>query len=255
MDYPRLTRNREKEIVGLTQGKFRKSMQQYFVEGLRAVESALSGNAEVVELIVTHEMAERAAHLLDKVPTYLTDSAGMKRMSDTKTAQGIIAVAKLPDRENVPPKFPMLVLDGVQDPGNVGGIIRSAAWFGIPQIVIGPGTADPYSPKVVRASMGGLWDVDIISSDDLSGFLKDQRGLGHPIYGADLEGESVHAWRPSTHSVLVLGSEAHGLSPGIREIIDQTVQIDGADHRRSVESLNVGVATGILLFQWTIDNG
>ena len=115
MEYPRLTRNREKEIAGLAQGKFRRSMQQYLVEGLRSVESALSGNAEVIELIVTHEMAERAAHLLDKAPTYLTDSAGMNRMSDTKTAQGIIAVAKLPDREEMPLKFPMLVLDGVQD--------------------------------------------------------------------------------------------------------------------------------------------
>ena len=103
--------------------------------------------------------------------------------------------------------------------------------------------------------MGGLWDVDIVSTDDLSAFLKDLQQSGHPIYGADLEGESVRTWKPSAQSVLVFGSEAHGLSTEAHGIVDQTVRIDGVGNRRSVESLNVGVATGILLFQWTIDNG
>lgn len=251
MEHQRLTRNREKEIARLSQGKFRKADGQYLVEGVRLVESAFAGDATVVELVVTKDGAERIPDLLGRVPTFLVDQFGMDRMADVKTAQGVLAVVTLPESGERRPQFPMLVLDGVQDPGNVGALIRSAAWFGIAQIVTGPGTADPYSPKVVRASMGGLWDVEMVSVGDLPTFLKDIQNQGYPVSGADLEGKSVRNWNPPRDAVLVLGSEAHGLSPEVRGIIDTAVRIDGSDNRRAVESLNVGVAAGILLYHWS----
>lgn len=253
-DYPRLPRNRAKEIAQLSQAKYRKTTRQYFVEGVRLVESAFVGKADVVELVVTNEGASRIPNLLGQVPTFLVDPSGMDRMADTKTAQGVLAVVSLPEVESRPPRFPMLVLDGVQDPGNVGALIRSAAWFGIAQIIAGPGTADPYSPKVVRASMGGLWDVDIVVVDDLPTLLEAARKQGYPVYGADLGGELVRTWNPPKEAVLVLGSEAHGLSPAVRDLLDAAIRIDGSDDRKGVESLNVGVAAGILLYQWIMDS-
>jgi TrmH family RNA methyltransferase len=149
---------------------------------------------------------------------------------------------------------PALLLDGVQDPGNVGALVRTAAWFGVQTVVGDEGTADFENPKAVRASMGGLWDVALARVPDLGPVLDRLAAEGAALWGADLGGTSVAAWAPGHTAALVMGSEAHGLSADVAERLHRSggglVHIPGAAGARGVESLNVSVAGGVLLARW-----
>ncbi|MEP0549033.1 MAG: RNA methyltransferase [Rhodothermales bacterium] len=254
---PELTRRRLKDLASLHRKKHRDRAGEFLVEGLRSVESALAAGASLVEILVTEEASrdERVRALLDNasVSVHAVAARDLDRIADTATTQGIVAVARtaLADADTL--TGAIVALDGVQDPGNVGAILRTAAWFGADAVLAGPGTADPFGPKAVRAAMGGLWDLRIAATDDLAGALDRLRASGHPLFGADLDGEPASAWSPPHAAVLVLGSEAHGLSGDVRARLDGRVRI-GAPHadadRPGVESLNVSVAAGVLLHRW-----
>jgi TrmH family RNA methyltransferase len=252
-----LTRRRSKDIAGLGRKKHRDRLGEFLVEGVRSVESAVAAGAPLVELLVTEEArAEpRVRSVLDRagVPAHVVSARELDRIADTSTTQGLLAVARA---ERVDPEAltgAIVALDGVQDPGNVGAIIRTAAWFGADALLAGPGTADPFGPKAVRASMGGLWDLALSSTGDLTAELGRLQTRGHDLYGADLDGQPASAWAPKREVVLVLGSEAHGLSDGVSGLLDGRVRIaapSGAAEVRGVESLNVSVAAGVLLHRW-----
>ena len=251
-----LTNRRRKEIAALGQKKARERLGQTLVEGVRSVEAAVAAGAPLVEILVTEEtqQAPRVAALLAaaKVPVHVVPARAMDRLSDVQTSQGLLAVAEtvyLPD-EKLTTAPTILALDGVQDPGNVGTIVRTAAWFGAEAVLAGPGTADLYHPKTVRAAMGGLWDLALARTSDLAATLSDLRTAGHTLYGADLDGTAARRWVPRRPSVLVLGSEAHGISPAVDVLLGERVAIRGAATRAGAESLNVAVAGGILLHAW-----
>ncbi len=252
----RLTARRSKEIASLAKKKHRERLGRMLVEGVRSVEAALAAGAPLVEILVTEAALAKARvqALVEAagVPVYALAQREMARLSDVQTSQGVLAVARTT-------RFPesrlatldaVLALDGVQDPGNVGAVIRTAAWFGADAVLAGPGTADLFNPKTVRAAMGGLWDVRLARTDDLAAALGGLRRHGFACYGADLDGTAAHAWTPRRPSVLVLGSEAHGLSPPVRALLDERVAIRGAPRRAGTESLNVAVAAGILVYAW-----
>ncbi|ARA94630.1 rRNA methyltransferase [Rhodothermaceae bacterium RA] len=253
-----LTARRLKEIAALHQKKYRERRGEVLVEGVRAVEAAVEAGAPLVEVLVTASArAEaRVAALLARVevPVYEVAGRDLERLSDVRTSQGVLAVVRaawLPEHA-LTTGTALVVLDGVQDPGNVGTILRTAAWFGADAVLVGPGTADVYNPKTVRATMGGLWDLGIARTDDLPGVLERLRASGWHLYGADLEGEPARRWQPARPAALVLGSEAHGLSPAVRAVLHARVSIRGrtSGRRRGVESLNVATAAGILLHAW-----
>jgi TrmH family RNA methyltransferase len=177
----------------------------------------------------------------------------LDRIADTSTTQGLLAVARTERVEPGALTGAIVALDRVQDPGNVGAILRTAAWFGADAVLAGPGTADPFGPKAVRAAMGGLWDLKIASTDDLATDLEKLRARGLAVYGADLDGEPARLWTPARDAVLVLGSEAHGLSDEVVALLDARVRIAAPSPTgavRGVESLNVSVAAGVLLHRW-----
>jgi TrmH family RNA methyltransferase len=259
---------------------------------VRAVASALAAGAPLVDLVVDADgvdadgvgadgvgadaraadpavqaLADRAA--ARGLPVYATDAATLARLADVATSQGVLATVRT-DRVD-PGALPayldrqgrraprLLALDGVQDPGNVGTLVRTAAWFGADAVVAGPGTASLYGPKTVRAGMGGHWDLALSRAPDLAATLGHLRHLGWAVYGADMEGTPVRAWTPRRPSVLVLGSEAHGLSPAVQACLDEPVALPRAPSAEpagsetdgaGVESLNVAVAGGILLHAW-----
>jgi RNA methyltransferase, TrmH family len=254
---PALPERRLKEIASLSMRKYRVRLEEYVIEGVRLVESALVGKAAVREIVVTPAAAgdPRVRVLINTagVPVSAVSEREMSRLSDVETSQGVLAVAGMPRSPtgDLDGGARVLALDGVGDPGNAGTLIRTAAWFGIDRVVFGPGSVDPYSPKVVRAAMGGLWDVAVFSSGDLAGDLGNLRAAGFRVYGADLSGRSCDEWRPEERSVLVIGSEAHGLSDGVRQVLDEAVRIPAAGLEGAAESLNAAVAGGILLYEWT----
>lgn len=253
---PEITRRRLKDLATLHRKKHRDRLGQGLVEGVRSVESAVAAGAPLVELLVTAEALTdaRVVALTQRagVPVYTVAASDLERITDTTTTQGVAAVAQTMWASLDGVNGAVLALDGVQDPGNVGAILRSAAWFGADAVLIGPGSADPFGPKAVRAAMGGLWDLRLVASVDLEADLRSLQQRGLPLFGADLDGEAARDWSPPRDAVLVLGSEAHGLSAAVRPLLDGRVRIGAPDTAgpRGVESLNVAVATGVLLHRW-----
>jgi len=242
-----------KEAAGLSRRKNRDETGLFLVEGWRSVLSAKEAGAHIQQifrapsLVVTDgDDALRGERVYD-----ISDRE-MARLSDVKTPPGILAVVRIPESahaDTLPEKT--LVLDGVQDPGNVGTLIRTAAWLGIRTVVLGPDSADPWSPKVVRSTMGGLWDVDVNRVTDLVTWLDRAQLMGASIWTADMDGEPVSAWRPGTPAILVIGSEAHGVSDAVRQRATGAVTIPGPDGKKGVESLNAAIAGGIIMSHWT----
>ena len=251
-----LTERRRKEIASLGRRKHRVRLGQALVEGVRAVEAAVAAGAPLVEVLVTEAAGQdpRVAALLARAgaPVHRLPERDLGRISDVQTSQGLVAVVETATcpGDRLMACRSILALDGLQDPGNVGTILRTAAWFGVAAVLAGPGTADFFNPKVVRAAMGGLWDLCLARTDDLPAALARFRAVGFACYGAALDGVDARTWAPRSPSVLVLGSEAHGLSTAVAAGLDACVTIAGAPDRRGAESLNVGVAAGILSFRW-----
>lgn len=251
---PPLNRRRAKEIGRLRRRRAREEAGQYLIEGVRLVESAVLAGAPLLEIVASEEaLAEpRVQAFLRRTdaPVYRLPAAELERLADTRSPQGIVAVGPIRRGRVAEIGAPVVALDAVQDPGNVGAIIRTAAWFGAAAVVVGPDSADPFGPKAARAAMGGLWDLQIAAADDLPRALEQLRQRGLRLYGADLEGADARGWRPARQGVLVIGSEARGLQPAVAARLDERVRVGGGHGRRGVESLNAAVAAGILIHHW-----
>lgn len=226
------------------------------VEGVRGVEAAVDAGAPLEEVLVTPAAAgdPRVAAFLERTTARVcavTDDV-LAALSDVESSQGVLAVARAEGggEEVLAAAASVLVLDGVQDPGNVGTLLRTAAWFGVEAVVAGPGTAGLFGPKVVRAAMGAHWDLALGRTDEAGTLLDRLRAAGFALYGADLQGTPAAAWQPRRPSALVVGSEAHGLSAAVQGRLDERVALYGAAARRGTESLNVAVAAGILVYEW-----
>ena len=249
-----MTRQRLKDLASLVRRKGRTAHGQFLVEGVRSVEAAVAAGAPLVEVLVSHEAAEgeRVAELVAaaQVPVHRVAAHELDRIGDARTSQGVLAVSESVVRRQLDAAGAVVVLDGVQDPGNVGALVRSAAWFGVAAVVADTRSADFEGPKAVRASMGGLWDLQLVRVPDLAPVLDALRADGGTVWGADMHGPDVSSWRPQARDVLVLGNEGNGLSDSVAASLSGRVSIPGADGARGVESLNVGVAAGVLLHRW-----
>lgn len=251
-----LTNRRRKEIASLTQKKYRERLRQTLVEGVRSVGAALDAGAPLIDILVGESAVDDAEvrRLVSRaeVAVYIVTDDELAAISTVETSQGVLAVVEIrkAGADVLRSASRVLALEGLQDPGNAGTIIRTAAWFGVDTVVTAPGTVDLYNPKVVRATMGALWDVSHTDVDDLPSTLIEMRGRGHIVYAAEMGGTDVREWKPAEKSVLVLGSEGHGISPNVRAVVDESVVIPGASTREGTESLNVAIAAAILLYEW-----
>lgn len=166
----------------------------------------------------------------------------LEKISSLTTPQEVLAVIQIPewpalDNKQLLKRF-TLVLDGVQDPGNMGTIIRTADWFGIKNIICSPDTVDVYNPKVVQATMGSLSRVSIHYAD-LAQLLPQ---LKLPVLGAMLDGENIYATNLGTEGLVVMGNEGNGLRPDIQQLISKKITIPRVGQ---AESLNVAIATAL----------
>jgi TrmH family RNA methyltransferase len=229
----------------------------FVAEGIRAVEELLRSPLELRGLLTTTALADdpRGAALLAaagarEAPVLAVDAAAFDSAAETESPQGVLAIGVVPRRSlaDLAGALPaaggrLLVLDALQDPGNVGTILRTAAAFGVAATVALPGTVDLWNAKVVRSTMGALFRHPTLSSTvaELSGFL-----AAHdvPLWGADARGEPLGAVAAPARLALAVGNEGAGLSAELRAAAARLVSIPiSAD----VESLNAAVATGILL--------
>lgn len=233
-----------KWIKSLSQKKFRDEYGLFVVEGRKMVEELVC-SAFITHRIITTQPLDFpvAGHSVEQV-----NAATMARLSALKTPPSVLAVVEKPVASKFPPPAPdelLLALDNIQDPGNVGTIIRLADWFGIRRLVCSPGTADCYNPKVVQATMGAIFRVKLHYTE-LPEFLR-QAKKSTVIYGAFLDGNNIYQKQLTPGGVVVVGNESNGISPEVAAAVSGRLFIPpfpaGAV---TSESLNVAVSTAIL---------
>ena len=238
-----LSKNQVKWVRSLQQKKQRDAEGVFVAEGHKCVEE-LRGAFELV-LMVTPDNATELE---------------IAQMSNLRTPQGVIGVfRKRPITSSShhlitsSPQGLALALDGVQDPGNLGTIIRTCDWFGVHDIYCSMDTADCYNPKVVQATMGALARVRV-HYVNLKEWLEEVQKAGVPVYGTLLEGGNMYekgAITDKSKGVIIMGNEGNGISPAIRELITHPIRIPSyPEHAETSESLNVGIATAIVLAEF-----
>ena len=238
-----------KYVQSLHQKKYRQRHGAFLVEGGKSVLELLSSDLETEHVLVTAEFAsQNHAQLPARLPLSIATEAELTQLGTLATNTTALAVARLPEEKPLPPTLPeaalLLALDEVRDPGNLGTLLRLADWYGLPGVVLSPGCADAYAPKTVAATMGAFARVRVWERD-LADWLP-TLPLGVGIFGADLAGDNVHRLTLRPAGVLVMGSESHGLTPGVAAALTRRLHIPrGASG--GAESLNVAISAAILL--------
>ena len=232
-----------KLIQSLKQQKFRKEHGLFVVEGRKMVEELLQSNMETLCLFATERFLLDYGIEDDRLE--IATEVQMEQMSGQDTPPGILAVVKVPEQGEIKNEGLVLALDGIANPGNLGTIIRTAEWFGIKQIVCSKDCVELWNPKVIQATMGSVFRMPIAYTD-LEGFLQASKASGRAIYGALLEGENLFKKEKSSDSIIVIGSESHGIRSAVLPFITHPITIPRAEGSVT-ESLNASMAAGIIL--------
>ncbi len=253
-----LTKRELESVSKLTKAKERKAQGLFLAEGYKLVRDML-GAFPLKELFISESLFLELETKLAEVPqtllqavTILPDSFNFSRLSSQKTPQAALAVFELP-KYNIQEVFEaqglVLFLDAVQDPGNLGTILRTADWFGIEHIVCAEGTADAFAPKVVQATMGALSRVKVHRlQGSSSDFLKTFDGIK---LGTFLEGENIYTsnleLEKAERQLLIMGNEGQGISNEVAPFVNKKLTIPTFGEATGSESLNVAIATAICL--------
>ncbi len=210
----------------------------FFVEGVKTVTELLSSGIKEHLIIAT----EPKALEVDYNDVQLLSENELKQVSALHTPSGVLGVFEMPEAKPVNYNDWVIVLDSVQDPGNLGTIIRLCDWFGIQHLICSHGTVDCYNPKTLQATMGSIARV-AVQYTDLDVFLAEQ---SLPIYGAFMDGTSLYKQKLPKKGILVLGNEANGISTVVTDRITAKLAIPKFGEQQT-ESLNVATASAILL--------
>lgn len=248
------TRNPKiKELKKLHKKKYREKQGKYLLEGFHLIEEAVKSKAPVQEILVTQRGIKEWNGWLAKNQEifliFVTDEV-MRTISESSTPQGILAVLRFEENKRTDLSGGWLLLDNVQDPGNVGTMIRTADAFGLCGVVLGNGTADIYSTKVLRSMQGSNYHLPILSYslEKLIPLFKEKQFL---VYGTELNKETVSSTqiKPPKNYALIVGNEGTGVRRELLSLTDQNIYIPIPGN---AESLNVGVAVGIILYQFSL---
>jgi len=244
-----LSQANQKLIRQLRQKKFRNKTGLYIAEGEKIVSEALQNNqVKVKKLFFTDS---QSPHLLKIDPTidfYEITTQEMKQISALETPSSLLAIIEKPGAimsDNIFSET-VLVFDRLQDPGNLGTIIRTADWFGIHHIVCSVDSVDVFNQKVVQASMGGIFRVQVFYVDLVS-FLSKARILKTPVYGTFLEGENLYSITEPLNGFFLFGNESKGIAPELEKHIDRKITIPNFSEKSfKTESLNVASSVAIV---------
>ncbi|RSL32209.1 RNA methyltransferase [Salibacterium salarium] len=236
-----------KNVKRLSKKKYREREQQFVVEGWHLLEEVLSHEVVVQELLIS-ENKEFRPHLdVSGLPVTVVTEQVMNEMSHTETPQGILAICRMPDQTDVllNQNNNYLFVDGVQDPGNLGTIIRTADAVGITAVILGEGTVDSYNDKVIRATQGSLFHLPVIKGE-LEEWIDGCNKRAIPVFGTAVGKGTTHSAIASQKGfALLVGNEGAGVQEKYLEMTDQNIYVPIYGN---AESLNVSVATGILLY-------
>ncbi|MDQ1162243.1 TrmH family RNA methyltransferase [Chryseobacterium sp. SORGH_AS 447] len=236
-----LTAHTIKVLQSLDKKKFRQKYNLFLVEGNKIICELFNSKFKIKEIFSTDpQKLDRP----DLPITHISENE-LKKISMLQHPKDSVAVCYLDAQEKSEDKNIQLVLDGIQDPGNLGTIIRLADWFGIEQIICSEDTVDVYNPKVIMATMGSFTRVNVVYTD----LVKYLYETGNVNIGTDMEGENIYTFEKPEKLNLILGNEGNGMRPETEQLIQKSVMIPRFGKSQSTESLNVSMAAGIILGQ------
>ena len=239
-----------KLINSLALKKYRTKENCFLIEGDKMVKEALDSDLKIKLLIVTDQFTTRFPITQSAAERIIeTDAKEIKKVSLLQHPQNSLAVCEIPKKQDFPKSLPeglSIYLDGIQDPGNMGTIVRICDWYGIQHVFCSPDSVDLYNPKVIQASMGSfnrihLHECDFETLADLA-----QKSEA-PLFGTFMNGDNVYQKQLPKQAVLVMGNEGNGIRPAVEKLIPNKLSIPNFSmNKTKAESLNVSVATAIL---------
>ncbi|HOV25979.1 MAG TPA: 23S rRNA (guanosine(2251)-2'-O)-methyltransferase RlmB [Pseudobacteroides sp.] len=246
-----------KEIKGLELRKNREEKGLFIAEGLRFVEESVKEKALIDKIVVSNTFLEgkSAMDIMDRIrnmglPCYVVSDKIFKEISDTQTPQGILAVIKKKDAligDIIKSSNKIVMLESLQDPGNMGTIIRTADAAGMTGIILSKGCVDVYNRKVLRSTMGSIFHLPIHRTDDFIGTIKELKAKGIKVYASHLEGSiNYYDIDECQNTAVIIGNEANGISDEAAMAADCLIKIPMPG---KAESLNASVAAGILMYE------
>lgn len=223
--------------------KYRQEYGLFLVEGEKSVLELLHSDWVIDYLFVTDYFFNKYSEIIGDVPYKIVNQEKIEKIGTFKSNDSAIAIAKQKEKEDLKIDEITIVLDKIQDPGNLGTILRTADWYGIKNIIASQDSVDLYNPKVISASKGSFSRVNVYYTN-LVEFLSN---LDTVVIGSFLEGEDIYQFDFPQKGILVLGNESSGISEEIEKVIDKKVSINKFG---KAESLNVSIATAVILDNW-----
>ena len=243
-----------KNIRKLKEKKYRDLENAYIIEGIKLIKEAIVEKAKVKQIIMCEnfednkEIDKETLYEIAKYNLIYVTEKVFNLITDVKTPQGIIAVIEKNKTNQIDYSQDIIIaLDGVQDPGNLGTILRTTDSANLNQIILSKNSADPYNPKVVRSTMGGIFRVNIIEVEDLETTLKEVQKNNFKVMVTSLDTNNSIYDVDYNKKIIVIGNEANGVSKEVQAMADEKVKIPMLG---KTESLNASVATGIMIYEY-----
>lgn len=236
-----LTAHTIKVLQSLDKKKFRQKYNLFLVEGNKIISELPNSNFKIKEIFSTNP---QNLNFKDTNVHQITENE-LKKISFLQNPKDSVAVCELNQELKLEDQNIQLVLDGIQDPGNLGTIIRLADWFGIEQIICSDDTVDFYNPKVIQASMGSFTRVNLMYCN-LVEYLSETQNTN---IGTDMDGENIYTFEKPEKLNLILGNEGNGMREETEKLLHRRISIPRFGKSQSTESLNVSMAAGIILGQ------
>jgi TrmH family RNA methyltransferase len=242
-----LLKSRVKYIQSLGHKKSRQEAAEFILEGPKLLDECLRADPARINAVYALEtwLQDHKA-LLDQIPSAIVEPVSpeeLEKISVLQTPNQVLALAQKPEPSEPPARIdmPVLVLDAIQDPGNLGTLVRTADWFGLTHVVCGHGCADQFNPKVVQSTMGSILRMQV-SYTDIGTWIRSLADV--PVYATMLEGRNIFTMDPIDRGLILVGNESRGLDPALAALATERVTIPRKGH---AESLNAAVAAGVVL--------
>ena len=244
-----------KHIKKLKEKKYRQKYGEYVIEGINLIKEAIQEKIDIKEVFIcdgfmkADEMEKTFVYELASLNPIYVDEKIFKTITDVETPQGIMAVVSDNNKEKeINYKEDLIVvLDGIQDPGNLGTILRTIDSVGLSQVIVSKKTVDVFNPKVVRSTMGAIYRVNVIESSNLLDTFKEMKKHKFEICATSLEDSKSLYEIDLKKKVIIIGNEANGVSKEVLENVDEKIKIPMLG---KTESLNASVATGVVLYEY-----
>jgi TrmH family RNA methyltransferase len=237
-----ISKNQLKLLTSLSQKKYRQKHKLFIAEGVKVINELLISSFEVETLFCTDDFSID----IYKEKVVRISEADLKKISNLKTPNKVLGVFKMTAINNLKNKGLIVALDAINDPGNLGTIIRLCDWFGVDEIICSKDTVDCFNQKVVQASMGSLTRISIHYLN-LAEYLSESK---LQTFIADMDGKNVYKTNLPKEGVLIMGNEANGVSEEIKKLVSRKISIPRFGETQETESLNVATATAIILSEF-----